>query len=178
MALADGNHTLGPDSGSLEIHTFREGIAQRVGHDLVIDVATWTAHAEVAAGELRGVELDVDTRSLQVRDGRNGLKPLSDKDRREIRGNIDEKVLKGQPVSFRSDAVESTGGLTIGGQLTIAGTTRPARFELVAGADGRVSGTLTVVQSEFGIKPYRGLMGALKVRDDVEIALDVKLPTT
>ena len=43
-------------------------------------------------------------------------------------------------------------------------------------AGGRVSATIPVTQSEWGIKPYRGLMGALKVRDDVEIVLDVALP--
>ena len=32
--------------------------------------------------------------------------------------------------------------------------------------------TVPVVQTRWGIKPYRGLMGALKVRDDVEIVLD------
>jgi hypothetical protein len=33
-----------------------------------------------------------------------------------------------------------------------------------------------VTQSDWGIKPYRGLMGALKVRDTVEIDIDVALP--
>ncbi len=177
MALADGTHELGPDHGTLKIHTFREGVAQRVGHDLVIGVGTWQATVEVAAGSPRSVTLEVDTRSLQVHDGRNGLKPLSDKDRRDICRNIDEKVLRGQPVSFRSDEIDPVGGLTIRGQLTVVGTTRPAQFELSAADDGRVTGRLPVVQSEFGITPYRALMGALKVRDDVEVALDVNLPT-
>jgi hypothetical protein len=33
-----------------------------------------------------------------------------------------------------------------------------------------------VTQSEWGIKPYRAFMGALKVRDTVEIVLDARLP--
>jgi len=41
----------------------------------------------------------------------------------------------------------------------------------------RVSGTLPVTQSEWGIKPYRAFMGALKVRATVEIVVDVRLPT-
>jgi hypothetical protein len=43
------------------------------------------------------------------------------------------------------------------------------------GADGRLTGTIPVVQSQWGIKPYRGLMGALKVRDDVKILIDARL---
>jgi hypothetical protein len=45
------------------------------------------------------------------------------------------------------------------------------------GADGRVTGTAQLLQSEWGIKPYRGLMGALKVRDSVEVVFDGVLPT-
>jgi hypothetical protein len=46
----------------------------------------------------------------------------------------------------------------------------------VGNEGGRARSSVTVTQSEWGIKPYRGLMGALKVRDDVEIVLDVALP--
>ena len=34
-----------------------------------------------------------------------------------------------------------------------------------------------MTQREWGIKPYRWLMGTLKVRDTVEVVLDVRLPT-
>ena len=64
------------------------------------------------------------------------------------------------------------------GELELAGTRRPASFELTAAADGRVRGTLPVTQSEWGIKPYRGMMGALKVRDTVEVVLDVPVYLT
>jgi hypothetical protein len=36
--------------------------------------------------------------------------------------------------------------------------------------------TATVVQSEFGIKPYSAMFGALKVLDAVEIHAEVRLP--
>jgi hypothetical protein len=36
---------------------------------------------------------------------------------------------------------------------------------------------LPVTQSEWGITPYRGLLGALKVRDTIEVVLDVALPS-
>ena len=43
-------------------------------------------------------------------------------------------------------------------------------------SDGRLTGHMTVVQLEFGIKPFSAMMGALKVKDEVEINLDVALP--
>ena len=150
-----------------------------VGHDLIIDVGQWEAAAEVREdGTLSAVQLNADPRSLQVREGLRGVKPLSDKDRADIRRTIDEKVLAGRPIAFRSTAVEAdNGGLSVRGELELAGTTRPASFALSADADGRVRGTLPVTQSDWGIKPYRGMMGALKVRDTVELVIDVSLPS-
>jgi polyisoprenoid-binding protein YceI len=169
---------IGPQSGTLKVKTYREGVAQKIGHDLVMEVAEWDATVDVGPdGEIRSVELNADPRSLQILEGHNGVKPLTDKDRRDIRTSIDEKVLRGKPIAFASQAVEPRdGGLTVRGELTMADTTRPAAFDLRVGGDGRVAGTLPVTQSEWGIKPYKAFMGALKVRDTVEIVLDVRLP--
>jgi polyisoprenoid-binding protein YceI len=171
MALPTGTHTLGPASGSLQVKTYREGVAALVGHDLVIDVTAWEATVAVGDdGALSTLELHVDPRSLRVRDGLRGAKPLTDKDRADIAKTIDERVLRGQPIDFRSTAVEPSG--RVSGELTLGGTRRPTSFDLTA-ADGRLAGAATVTQTAWGIKPYRGLMGALKVRDDVEIVVDV-----
>ena len=178
MTLIAGSHVVGPDGSTLEINTYREGVAAKVGHDLVIEVTRWEATVEVDAdGGVRAVALTADPDSLQVRTGLHGLKPLTDKDRGEIKKNIDSKVLGGAPISFRSTSAGLTSGrLRVEGDLTIGTTTRPATFELDAGEDGVVSGTLELVQTDFQIKPYRGLMGALKVRDEIEIVLDARLP--
>lgn len=174
-----GTHKLGRDSGALQVHTYREGVAQKVGHDLIIDVEQWEATVEVAQdGSFSAVALAADAHSLKVLEGRNGLKPLSDRDRTEILKNIDQKILHGQPIAFRSTAVERDDDrLTVKGDLTMAGTTRPASFELMLTPAGRVSATLALTQSEWGITPYRGLLGALKVRDTIEVVLDVALPS-
>ena len=159
---------LGPDNASLHVLTYREGVAAKVGHDLVIEVTDWEATVEDDS-----VELTADPRSLAVRDGRRGVKPLTDRDRDEIRRNIDDKVLRAQPIAFRSTAVRrDSGALTVEGELTIGGTTRRLAARLDVDSGGRAKGTIPLTQSAWGIKPYRGLMGALRVRDDVEIAID------
>ena len=115
MALRPGIHTVGADSGALRVNTYREGMAQKVGHDLIIEVGQWRASIEVEeGGSPKAIALEVDPRSLRVREGQHGVKPLSDKDRTEIRSNIDEKVLRGQPIAFSSSAVElARGRLTV-----------------------------------------------------------------
>jgi polyisoprenoid-binding protein YceI len=154
------------------VKTYREGVAARVGHDLVIEVGSWEATVQDTS-----IELTADSTSLRVLTGERGVKPLSDHDRDEIRKNIDEKVLRRQPIAFRSTVVHDEGeALSVEGELTIAGEARPVSGHLVLSEDGRLTGTIAVVQSRWGIKPYRGLMGALKVRDDVEILIDAQLP--
>jgi polyisoprenoid-binding protein YceI len=181
VSLRWGIHELGPDTASLVVKTYREGLAAKAGHDLIIDVRQWGATLEVGEDlSHSSLQLHADARSLYPREGLRGVKPFSDKDCDEVRKNIDEKVLGGEPISFRSSAVEAAGGsgrLLVRGELTIHGQSRPAAFELSVGADGHVTGTARLVQSEWGIKPYRGLMGALKVRDSLEVVFDGDLPT-
>jgi hypothetical protein len=95
-----------------------------------------------------------------VLEGHRGVKPLTDSDCAEIRSNIDEKILRGQPIKFSSSAVElSDGRLVVRGELAMAGTTKLASFELRLDERGRVAGALPVPQSEWGIKPYRAFIG-------------------
>jgi polyisoprenoid-binding protein YceI len=172
---------LGPDNARLEVRTYREGLAARAGHDLVLEVTRWQATVDTAAsGGGPAVELEADPRSLEVRQGLRGVKPLTDADRREIRRLIDQRVLRGRPISFRSRRMEvpdGAGPLNVEGDLTIGDATRPLRARLEVAADGQVVGTVVLAQREFGIEPYRGLMGALKVRDEVEIVIRARLPT-
>jgi polyisoprenoid-binding protein YceI len=181
MALSTAIHRFGPDSSSLEVRTYREGVAAKAGHDLIIDVTRWDATVEVA-GEPAGwtIELNADARSLEVREGLRGVKPLTAKDRVEIRKNIDAKVLGSHPIRFRSSAVrlaDDGSRLTIEGELSMAGSARPLTVQLTVVDGGAVRGTISLTQSDWGIKPYRGLMGALKVRDEVEVVIDGNLPT-
>jgi polyisoprenoid-binding protein YceI len=176
-----GIFQLGAENASLQVNTYREGMGAKVGHDLVIDVTVWEATVDLA-GDPAGssIRLTADPRSLEVREGLGGLKPLTDKDRGEIRKTIDAKVLGGSPISFTSRSVRGGGGgggpLVVEGDLTLAGQTRPVTAELAITDDGHVTGTIPVTQTTWGIKPYRGLMGALKVRDDVEVVIDTRLP--
>ena len=170
MDLSDGTHRFGPDNASLQVRTYREGVAAKAGHDLIIAVTRWDATVEVA--DAWTITLNADPGSLEVREGLRGVKPLTDKDRAEIRKTIGAKVLGTQPISFRSTHVRREDDrLTVEGELSMAGSTRPLTAQLTVGDGGAVSGTIPLTQSDWGIKPYRGLMGALKVRDEVDVVI-------
>jgi len=167
-------HVLGPDNGALQVKTYREGMAQKIGHDLIIDVTSWEASVDLD-GTDSSILLQCDSKSLQVREGHNGVKPLSDKDREDIRKNIDGKILKGQAIKFRSTSMAPAGdGYDVQGELSIGDQSRPVSFHLST-AGGRLQGTVPLVQREFGIKPFSAMMGALKVRDEVEIVVDAPI---
>lgn len=177
---ATGTFQLGPENASLQVNTYREGVGAKIGHDLVIDVTRWEATIDLAGDPAESsIRLTADPRSLEVREGLRGLKPLTDKDRAEIRKTIDAKVLGGSPISFTSRSVRGGAGggapLVVAGDLTLSGQSRPITAELAVTDDGHVTGTIPVTQTTWGIKPYRGLMGALKVRDDVEVVIDARL---
>ncbi|MGZ4269515.1 MAG: YceI family protein [Solirubrobacteraceae bacterium] len=171
MPIATGSHRLSPGNASLIVKTLREGVAARAGHDLVLEAGDWEATITGASDPAQTVvELTVAPGSLEVREALHGLKPLSDKDRADIRRTIGEKVLGTEPITFRSRAVAPTAdGLDVTGDLTIAGETRAITVPVRVGADGQADATISLTQSDWGIKPYRGLMGALKVRDAVEV---------
>ena len=105
------------------------------------------------------------------------LRSLGDDDKANIHTTIDDEVLKRQAIAFRSTQVTGTDArLSVQGELTLAGVTRPLAFDVVVGDGGRVTGTAVVKQSDWGIKPYSTLFGALKVADDVRIEIDAGLP--
>jgi polyisoprenoid-binding protein YceI len=177
MSLPSGRHTLGPRDAALTVRTGRTGAASKAGHDLVIEVTSWNATLDVD-GAAPAVALTADARSLKVREGSGGMTALDDDDRANIEQTIDDEVLQGGTIEFRSTRVEpSADGLRVEGDLDLLGARRPVAFHLVAGGDGRLAGSARLRQTDWGMKPYSALFGTLKVADEVEVAIDGRLPT-
>jgi polyisoprenoid-binding protein YceI len=171
MSLPPGTHTFGPENGTLAVRTRRTGAAAKAGHDLVIDVTAWQATLEVGATQTSLV-LDADATSLRVREGTGGMQALDDDDKANIEQTIDEEVLKGQGIAFRSTVVETAADgsrFSVQGELTLLGNACPIAFDLTVGADGTLSGSAVVKQTDWGITPYSALFGTLKVADEVEV---------
>jgi polyisoprenoid-binding protein YceI len=179
MSIQNGTYNLGPGNGTLSVKTKRTGAAAKAGHDLVIHVTSWEATLEVGEDlSQTTVTLDADGASLRVREGTGGMQKLGEDDKSSIHKSIDDDVLKRRQISFRSTGVQATADgskLAVQGELTLVGQTRPVEFDLAFGADGELTGSALVKQSNWGIKPYSTLFGALKVADDVELELELEL---
>ena len=173
MPLAAGTYTFGPENATLSVRTGRSGAAAKAGHDLLLHVTAWEATVEVAdgGGEV-SIELDADSTSFRVRQGTGGMQALGDDDKANIEQTIDDEILRRMTIGFHSTAVEIADGgdvLRVQGELTLAAATRPVAFDVTVGADGSLSAGTKIKQTEWGIKPYSALFGALKVADEVEI---------
>ena len=182
MAVAPGHYRLGPDNGRIVLRTFREGLGARAGHDLVIDVPRWSGELTVNEDKTPGaIEATIDMTSWIVREGNGGIKPLTDRDRREITTTA-RRVLSTQQhpeARFAASRFAPAGdGGTLEGTFTLNGIERPLRVQVSEVGQNRYRAAGTVVQSAYGIKPYTGFFGALKVRDavDFEVEAEVRAP--
>jgi polyisoprenoid-binding protein YceI len=181
VAVAAGEYKIGREAGRLLARTFRQGMAARVGHDLLIEATQWEGHISVPAGTAAQptVSVRVDLGALKVLEGTGGLKPLSEGDRQQIQQTM-HKVLqvdRHPEAIFTSTSVDlHDDSATIEGYLTLAGQSHPQRLEIRQPTEATVVGTTTVVQSRWGIKPFSGFFGALKLRDAVDVELAVELP--
>lgn len=177
MPIQPVTYRLGPDDGTLSVRTERTGAAAKAGHNLVIHVTAWEATIEL--GEGTRMLLEADGGSLRVHDGSGGMQALQDEDKQNIEQTIDDEVLERGAIKFESTAVEpaaDTAGLSVQGQLTMLGATHPIAFDVAITPDGGLEAVAVVKQTDWGMKPYTGLFGALKVVDEVEVAIDATLP--
>jgi polyisoprenoid-binding protein YceI len=180
MVVPAGHYRLAPDAGRIVLHTSRDGLAATVGHDLTIDAPRWSGDLIVKDdGSPVSLEVRIDVGALTVREGTGGLKPLTDRDRREIgvtmRGLLGTGLYP-EAVFAATRFIPSDHGGIIEGEFTLHGTARPLSLKVIETPPGTYQVTGTVVQSSYGIKPYSGLFGTLKVRDAVAVEADARLP--
>lgn len=178
MSIDPGTYEFGPQNGQMVVKIYREGMAKKAGHDLIIDVKSWKATANIAENPAESSFTGTaDAGSFTVREGVGGVKPLSEGDKADIKKNITQKILTTPEISFTSTDVQQSGdNATVTGDMKMMGKTAPATIKL-SQQGGKVKGTMTVAQTGWGIKPFQAMMGALKVKDQVEIELEADLPS-
>src|SRR5437588_2204448 len=107
MSFTPGTHTFGPQDAELLVHTRRSGAAAKAGHDLVIEVTSWSGTLEIGEDPSRAsVALSADGGSFRVREGRGGIQALGEEDKSGIKDTVDEEVLKRSTIEFRSTTVD------------------------------------------------------------------------
>lgn len=171
---------LSTDRGRVALLTARDGLAGKAGHDLTIEVSVWSGELTVGDdGMPTELSVKLDLTSLVVTAGTGGVKPLTDRDRREIAVTA-RQVLgadRHPQAAFIASTFEpgSDGGGLIQGTLALGGISRPLKLHVASVGGDSFHATASVRQSDFGIKPYTAFLGALKVSDAVGVEIDVNL---
>jgi polyisoprenoid-binding protein YceI len=158
------------------VFTFKEGLLSPIAHDLRIRVTRFSIQVDDLKSS---VVASFDTSSLVVdapmKDGVENPSALSAADKQKIAGQIREDVLHSAQhgeAKFRSTAITARddGGYDVSGELALHGVTRPltAQTRLVA---GRQQVELELNQPDFGITPYRAMLGTLKIQPEVTIRI-------
>lgn len=178
---------LDPSHGRMLIGTDVAGRAAKMGHRLTIQMERWQATVAWSGDRPTAVDLTVEVDSLQVLNGEGGLTPLTAPEKALIRGNalkcLDSK--KHGLIRFGCNDIESTDdGYRLTGELEIHGKAKQHVIEVRVTKDGdsdgdswQVDGSTVVRHSDFGVRRYSMLMGAMQVADGVTVSFSGTVST-
>lgn len=170
MAIAPGTYNLGPSNGKVWIKTGVEGPGAKMAHSLTIEATKWSGTAVVAEDPSQSsLKLSVDIDGFEIREGKGGVKPLSDNDRNEIKKSINNKILGSGQITFESTGVS---GNSVNGTVTVKGNSAPVTVN-VSESGGKIVANATVVQTALGIKPFKGPLGAFRLTDAVKVEAEI-----
>ncbi len=168
--------------GTCAVYIFREGALSAFGHDLKLQVTDFT----LEIGEGLAIRAGCRTDSVRVVGAlRRGDTASVDEqlpsagDRRDIERNVARDILEADrypQATFRSTKVEpSGGGYRVAGLLDLHGAVKEVTFTAERQGDRAVA-RLTLDQPDFRIKPFRAMMGALRVKPEVLLEVSAPLP--
>jgi hypothetical protein len=164
------------------VYAFREGAFSALGHDLKLVVTDFT----LEIGEGHALHASCRTDSVQVMGVlRNGDPNSVDErlpspsDRQGIERNVAHDILESErykQATFRSTKVEPSGnGYSVVGLLDLHGVVKEVRFTAERKGDRAVA-RIILNQPDFRIKPFRAMLGALRVKPEVLLEVSVPLP--
>jgi polyisoprenoid-binding protein YceI len=177
------------EASSIGIFVYRDGLLARFGHSHVIESRAvsgevWLAEpADQSRFELRipVATLIVDDPAARKAAGADFSSVPSAKDREGTRTNMLGSALldaaRSPVISVRSLSIQGAGPrYEVTAEVTIRGHAAVVQFpaEVIRTANGlRATGKFRVRQSDLGLKPFRALGGALKVRDEIRIGVEI-----
>ena len=163
------------DDATCEVFTFKAGLLSAVGHDLLLRCTRFSLTLEDDA-----IHGDFDGGAFEVvgalKNGEIDPDALSDKDKRDILGNIRTHVFKRHEegaIRFECDELEADDEILEGdGTLFIPPKEHDLSFEVHIEGDKAVC-ELVLHQPDWGITPFKALMGTLKIKPDIKVRMTV-----
>lgn len=138
-------------------------------HDWEINIESFTGKAKMNGENMENASFVAQVKSLK-----SGTSSMDDNTYKAL------KAKEHPQITFKSTGITgSNGKLTIKGNLTIAGATRPVTLsttlEKWAEKSLTVKGSYTFNMSEFGIDPPRAMLGTIRTGDEITITFKLVL---
>jgi hypothetical protein len=177
-------------SSQLAIRVYRDGPMQKLGHDHIITSGALTG--QIALGEPlteTSFELSLPLESLVVDDessrqsaGGTFAAPVPQKDREATRANmLGPKVLDAATqgaIQLSSESITGDAGqLAARVRVSLAGheSVVSAPFSVTVEGDHlKAQADLRLTHADLGLQPFTVALGALRVREDFEVALTLE----
>ncbi|UCD56475.1 MAG: YceI family protein [Candidatus Hydrogenedentota bacterium] len=193
------DYIVDPARSELVVRLFKAGFAAAFAHNHVIRATRYSGKASFDPGNLStaSVRIEVQADSLmadepEIREKYGLTKQLRVGDREKIQSTMlsaeQMHVNRYPTMEFRSTSIEkrSQKQYIVTGDLTIHGVTRSVTFPVMVEQDDvslngqdpqarELQGRATVRfrQSDFGIKPYSAMLGAVRNKDEVVLYADI-----
>ena len=183
------NYRIDATRSTLAVMVFKAGMGSGLAHDHVVRASEFSGELRIDPVSPTQSSIAVTVRAASlvpdeptVREKFKVAKQLSESDREKVKKTMDGEeqlsVVKFPEITFVSKRIdaEGTGKVNVSGIFTLHGVSREVRFPAaVSFADGTFhgSGTLEFKQSEFGIKPYSAVLGAIRNQDTVRLHFDL-----
>jgi polyisoprenoid-binding protein YceI len=179
-------YALGPDASQIVVNVYKKGALSPFLHDHRFVADAWSGTVVFDPDAPASAHANVAIEAGSLRETEPGL---SADDVTKIERQVSQDVLEAPRypmIRFTADRFEVTAsdptqGLVRGvlhGSLTLHGVTQDVSVPVAAklGGDGvlAVNGNTSLLQSEFGIRPYSKALGAVAVDDRVDIFLSLR----
>lgn len=158
--------------GTISVFTFKDGILARAAHDLALRMGEFEIALDgdrvTAVMPLEGLDVVGPVEGGVVRPERYDASQ-----RAEILRNMHGDVLRSArypTARFTGRAIPDGTGFKVDGQLELAGRTTTLSFDVQCNGDV-YRARFEMPPSRWGIQPYKALLGAIKLKDNVRIEL-------
>jgi polyisoprenoid-binding protein YceI len=171
-------YTIDMTSSRITAQLTQEGFLAKLRPRNEVLVKTFNGKIQVSAKDESDIAVVLES---EVRSMTNVDKDISDFERKEFHNILHNIVLESEKfptIKFASISVtdvqrsDDSRSLTLNGDLTIREVTRRVAVPInvtFGDQELRATGEGSFKQSEFGIKPYVGGLGAIKIADEVKV---------
>src|SRR2546421_8695828 len=177
-------YSIDSSKSKIEIQVAKDGFFKAFGHDHLVSTTHFSGSVRLAESKMEesSVTVTAEANSLRVIDPGE-----SEKDRSEMQatmlGEQGFDVARYPQIQFSSSTIKvvsaskNTFDLQVSGPLTLHGTQKPVTLpvHLQISDDGSLTcdTEISLLQSDFGITPYKAAGGAVKVKDKIKLTFHI-----